>query len=129
MTFPAGGWQVDKVIEELSNQIGNAWDRAIDDQRDNRVYCGYSIGYADEQGRRKDWIWTYLQPVGDGHLYDEPPGDNYFNWGWEYGGLNEEADQLTDQEREDMEAWIDDDTRDTGLKQFGRWVIDTWDNT
>lgn len=115
-----------QIWQHISDRINEAWNLAIEDQRSNAVYAGYSIGEADDSDppQSKNWIWSYIQPVGYGYELDSPPGDNYHSWGWQYGGINEEADKLTEEERTGMEEWIENGGGEA--KKFGRWVIEQW---
>ena len=114
------------IWQHICDQLNRAWELAIEDQKDNALYVGYSIGEAQEgePPTRKNWIWSYIAPRGFGIELFEPPGDNYHSWGWDYGGINEEADKLTEEERDGMEEWI---AKGGGeAKKFGRWVIEQW---
>lgn len=62
-------------LDKIRAAVDAAWDNASDEQRENRVYQGYSVG------RGKRWEFTVIVPVGL-HL-DVPPGDNYHRWGWQ----------------------------------------------
>ena len=64
-------------LDRIRDAITAAWEEAEGDQRDNRVYAGFSVGRGDR------WEFTIILPVGDGHRMDVPPGDNYHCWGWQ----------------------------------------------
>ncbi|PNV83812.1 MAG: hypothetical protein C0610_16665 [Desulfobacteraceae bacterium] len=115
------------VIEEINKRLNEAWDLADEDRKENAVYAGYSIGKAadTDEVKRFNWIWSYIQPVGIGVEFYEPPGDCYHSWGWEYGGINKEDDKLTTEEREGMEEWIENGGGEPA--KFGRWVIESWE--
>jgi len=64
-------------VERVQEAIAEAWALAEDNQKDNRCYVGFSIG---KDGR---WEETYILPQGDGNMMEQPPGDNYCEWGWQ----------------------------------------------
>lgn len=66
-----------KNLERIRAAITAAWEEAERDQRDNRVYAGFSVGRGDK------WEFTLILPEGDDYLMDSPPGDNYHRWGWQ----------------------------------------------
>jgi hypothetical protein len=90
-------------IDAVSDAMDEALRQAHSDQRDNRCYVGYSI---HKKCKPKGlplstwWIETYLAPLGDGHLMDRPPGDNYRRWGWQGEGT------VPADVRRRLELWI-----------------------
>ena len=48
------------------------------------------IGRADADGKRTNWIETYLEQVD--WNYDAPPGDYYHKWQWQFDGTDPEAE-------------------------------------
>ena len=71
------------TLEDIVIALDAASEEAEQDRKDNEVYRGWSVGQVDEDGSRRDWWYTYIQPVGIGGEWDSPPGDNYHWWGWD----------------------------------------------
>lgn len=72
------------TLERIRFGLAQAIDRAETNRKDNQLYCGWSIGQVDpETGKRKNWLYTYIQALGMAQDWDSPPGDNYHWWGWE----------------------------------------------
>lgn len=68
----------DCIIEAL----GEAWDQAEGDRKENEVYEGYSIHFLlTPEGTSGPWMETLILPRDPD--YDEPPGDNYESWGFQ----------------------------------------------
>lgn len=63
-------------LDTLRIAISEAWDEAIESQKDNREYAMWMV---QKDGQ---WIETYLVDTSD-FRSDCPPGDNYHQWGWQ----------------------------------------------
>ena len=72
--------------EERLCQIQEALDKALElageNQKDNEVVVMFKILHLEDDGEWH-WVETYLQPMGDGHYLDHPPGDYYHDWGFQ----------------------------------------------
>ncbi len=68
-----GEWD---TLEQVLKAIDLAWDDAIQDQKENRCYDGFSIL------KGNSWVETLILPRGDGLYFDSPPGD-YYEWYWQ----------------------------------------------
>jgi len=66
-----------KDLDKLRAAVDAAWGEAGENQKDNRLYYGFSVG---REGR---WEFTIILPAGEGHHMETPPGDNYHRWGWQ----------------------------------------------
>jgi hypothetical protein len=103
-------------IDKIREAIYEAWDDAESNQKDNRMYVGYSIH--DTTGA---WIETYIKASGEGAYWcgDTPPGDNYHEWGFqcEY--------EMTDDVKEKLEEWIQEN--DFGTFTLGELTVKPWD--
>jgi hypothetical protein len=62
-------------LEKVRESIYKAWDEAEQDQKDNRLYEGFSV-YQENQ-----CIEYYIKPRGD--AFESPPGDCYHEWGFQ----------------------------------------------
>jgi hypothetical protein len=69
-------WCIDHIVDALQE----AWGKAVRDQQNNAVYCGFKVLRFNPEGHAS-WLDDYLVNIGDGEL-TEPPGDYYYNWGW-----------------------------------------------
>jgi len=120
-------------LERIREAIYEAWEEAEGDQKENRLYVGYSIltevdSYAmyiggKPQGkpvRRQGWVETYIKPAGDAYLFDEPPGDNYHQWGFQ------EEYEIPAEVKEKLEAWAEEN--DHGEFTCGDFTIKAWDD-
>lgn len=105
-------------LEALRRAIHEAWDNAESNQKDNRVYCGFAIL---KDGR---WVETLLLPLGDGHHYSEPPGDNYHKWGFQ--GESDIPERVQDRLKRWADRYIVEDTSRTRYTYQG-WTIKPWD--
>jgi len=105
-------------LEEIRQAIYDAWDDAEGNQKENRMYVGYSVHDATEGG---GWVETYIKASGEGALWcgDSPPGDNYHTWGFqnEYDIPEDVKDQL--------EEWAQ--SNDWGSHTVGDFTIKGWD--
>lgn len=99
-------------LDKIRSEITSTWENAEENQRDNRVYIFFSVG------RENRWEETIVLPVGDGHLYEQPPGDNYHQWGWQ-----EEPSSVPDDVRAKLLAWAEAwDGSETNFT-VGEWRI------
>jgi hypothetical protein len=99
--------------------VESAWSDAEAAQKDSQPYQGFAV--YDAAGA---WIETYL--LSDG-TYDVPPGDHYFNWGWQYAEKDGQGipDPLIPAEAvEAFEAYVQGD-REEPLTVAG-WTIKRW---
>jgi hypothetical protein len=65
-------WNIDSVRK----MIDEAWNQAEKDQENNYTFAMYSI-----HNKKGNWVETYLVNVfGE---TEQPPGDNYHQWGWQ----------------------------------------------
>lgn len=78
---------------EVYDALNAAWEKAEDDQEDNRQVCMYSV-----HDENNNWVNTYLINDSDYDDLDSPPGDYYNQWGWEYDN------KPTDDIRKKLEA-------------------------
>lgn len=106
-------------LDEIRQAIYKAWDEACENKRDNEMFAGYSVIGKSENMNWNGWIETYLKPQGDGWYLDEPPGDNYFEWGWQ-----NEAVDIPDDVREALRKWADEN--DEGEFEYKGYTIKPW---
>jgi hypothetical protein len=106
-------------LRKVQDAIFQAWELAEENQKDNRLYVGFSI-----HNRKGAWVETLIQPMGDGHWLDRPPGDNYHKWGWQGDGA-----RIPSKVKEQLEAWADGWNFDHEGKSFtvGSWTIKPWE--
>jgi hypothetical protein len=91
------------LLERIREGLNEAIDHAETNRKDNQVYCGWSIGQVNpETGQRKNWLYTYIQPLGDGNFMDSPPGDCYHRWGWEDQDPDETSDEHAERAAEEQ---------------------------
>jgi len=120
-------------LDVVRDTIYKAWDAAEIDQKANRLYAGYSVlteveSYAmyiggkpqGEPVRRQGWVETYVKPVGDGHWFDQPPGDNYHQWGFQ------EEYEMPESVKEKLAEWAE--SNDSGEFSFEGFTIKPWDD-
>lgn len=70
---------VEDTIQAIRDMIDIAWEAAETDQKDHRSWIMWSVH--DDTGA---WVETYLAAIDDDDAYgDGPPGDNYYQWGWQ----------------------------------------------
>ena len=119
-------------LDRIREAIYEAWDEAGENQKGNRLYVGYSVLTEVEshstyiagkpQGkpiRHQGWVETYIKPDGDGCYWDEPPGDNYHQWGFQ-----DEYDIPQDVKNK-LAEWAND--HDWGEFTYGDFTIKAWD--
>jgi hypothetical protein len=133
----------EQLLEQIENGLEHAADGAESDRKDNQVYQGWAVGRVAEDGSRKDYWYTYIQPVGDGSYMDYPPGDNYHWWGWDDQDPEEDRDyhiprtgedqvefnvtqypELPDHVRKAFEEFAEGGSGDT--MTLDGWRIDRW---
>lgn len=68
----------DRVVAALDEAI----ELAETDRKENEVFEGFSIG-PDKDGDISSWVYTIVLANANGDFYEEPPGDNYHQWGWQ----------------------------------------------
>ena len=111
------------LLERLGEQ---AHAEASDAQKDNRCFCGYSVGRKAKDGTPKSWEFTYLVSVAG---FDVPSGDNYHRWGWQE--VDTDDDQDIDARPEKIPAKVAAKLAE-GMQQFepivtaGGWVATIW---
>ena len=105
----------EETMDNIKKALCQAADLAEENQKDNRVYRGFSI--IDKNG---GWTETYIQDTGSwGSEY--PPGDNYHQWGFQ--GENE---SLTEEIKEKMEEWITSYPEDGETFEIEGWKVKPW---
>lgn len=105
-------------IEKVREAIYEAWQGAEDNQKDNRLYVGFSI-----HNNKGAWIETLIQPMGDGHCLDEPPGDCYHQW-----GIQGECEEIPETVQHQLVKWASGwgfDYQDDE-HTIGDWTIKPW---
>ena len=64
--------------------MAEAHAAAAQDQKDNASADLFIVGRVNEEGKRVNWVETYLQDrCPHGFPLDTPPGDYYHKWGWQ----------------------------------------------
>jgi hypothetical protein len=111
-------------LDRIRDAVTAAWREAQCDSRDNRVYAGFSVGRGDR------WEYTIILPVGDGHLMDCPPGDNYHRWGWqEVEGGEDRPAEIPAKVAASLLRWAEDPLHEAGMKKTaGGWTIKAWED-
>jgi hypothetical protein len=118
-------------LDKLRAALDAAHDAAAGDQRENRVYAGFTVGHGDH------WEYTLILPAGDGSTYDVPPGDNYHRWGWQEVDDCEDGGEGGDHPAEipaevatALKAWADENvyTDKPGTFTAGEWTIRRWED-
>lgn len=103
-------------IDTLRARISQAWEEADKVLEENKPYIGFKI--ADENGA---WVETYIKP--NGCDLDEPPGDNYHNWGWQ------DSCDLSDEIKAVLQEFADTYEPVDGVDQsatFQHYTIEPW---
>jgi hypothetical protein len=96
---PSQSMTDDEFLAALEKAGSEAHEGACDVQKDNRCYCGYSVGKMD--GKKVPWQFTYLVNVSG---FDTPAGDNYHRFGWQE--VETEDDQDMDACPEEIPAAV-----------------------
>jgi hypothetical protein len=106
-------------LETVREAIYRAWSEAEIDQKDNRMYVGYSIHAAKENGA---WIETYIKARGEGTFLcgDSPPGDSYHQWGFQ-----DDGHEIPEDVKEKLEDWVQ--SNDFGSFTVGEFTVKAWD--
>lgn len=107
----------DRLMEALDGALGEA--RA--NQIENRVYNGWAIGKAGGDGKRANWVETYISPRGWGFELEEPPGDYYYAWGWQ-----DDGDDVPKDVRDYFEEKIREGDEMDVTFSFQGWVCERW---
>lgn len=97
-------------LDTLRKKIDEIWDEADEDRRENEMFVGYSVL------RGGSWVETYIKDAG--YDLDHPPGDNYFEWGWQG------EDILEEDVREALASWAMD--HDDGEFTYKEYTIKAW---
>lgn len=106
---------IDYSIEAIRKAISQAWEEAEQDRKDNAIYVGYKVIKGNA------WIETYILDTSGGMYGDEPPGDNYFEWGWQGDG------ELPDGVKEVLEKWVQSFSGE-GECTCDSYTIKQWDD-
>ena len=87
-------------LEAVRTAMYEAWDQAEQNQKDNASVKMFVVGNLKD-GKRADWIETFLVDTCDYGQRDCPPGDYDHKWGWQ-----EESGDIPETVKRDMEARI-----------------------
>jgi hypothetical protein len=110
-----------KNLDKLRAAVDAAWDNAGENQKDNRLYYGFSVG---REGR---WEYTIILPAGEGYHMDTPPGDNYHRWGWQEVEDGEDHPAVIPANVAKLILdWATD--CDEGNAAFGGWTVRMWND-
>lgn len=82
-------------LDKLRNAISKAWDQALSNQRDNRMYLGFTIC---KDNKCLDYL---ILPSFEAEDWESPPGDCYSSWGFQ----DEEA--IPEEVRKRLSAWAE----------------------
>ena len=122
LDFSVAGCDVERMMQKIENALEEAIHGARIQKTENEVYEGFSVGH-EKEGKRIDWVETYIAPKGDGVMLDSPPGDYYAAWGWQ-----EDSEELPQHVREKFEEWIQ--CIQNGLQHdsytLDGWMIERW---
>jgi len=97
-------------LDEIRQAIYRAWDAAIEDKRENEMFIGYSVIH------NGSWVETYIKDAG--YDLDYPPGDNYYDWGWQG------EEDIPEDVKEALQKWADE--HDDGEFEYKDYKIKTW---
>lgn len=103
------------TLDDLRAALDVALAQADSNRRDNSTVAMYCVGHRAEDGTPRDWVETYLLDVSGWDL-EAPPGDNYFEWGWQG-----DTDEIPAAVREEIERRIADGDGDPPFEVEG-WV-------
>jgi hypothetical protein len=109
------------TIDDVTHLLDEAHKNALECQRDNTDYTGFSIHRGNDKG---PWVETYIAQRSDMAGYmDCPPGDNYDQWGFQ-----DETDEISAEDRETMENYIVAHQFDVDFAPFvcGNWTVTRW---
>jgi hypothetical protein len=114
-----------KNLDTIRKAVNAAWNEAGENKRDNEVFFGYSIGPRTgprhRGSRMKSWKYTFIKDVS-GFGLEQPPGDNYHQWGWQ-----EDEDELDipAADRKRLEKGMD---ACKPVIYAGDWMAESWDH-
>ena len=116
--------QFTKNLDRIREALDGAYADARGDRRDNEAYAGFSVG------RGCQWEFTLILPVGDGHLMDAPPGDNYHRWGWQEVEEGEDRPgEVPAGVAENLHRWAESHLSDSTVKYtVAGWTIKAWED-
>lgn len=151
----AGAAHEAKDIADVYSAIDRAWDEAIEAQKDNQQYRGYSlIHYSTKipEWRKADNVYPkekrkryarkmpqfmdyYIVPsIGADDLLDSPPGDAHHFWGWQ----NDCRENMEGEGSKCVEDGIPESTVAAfekfasecgdGSMRIGDWEIKAWED-
>lgn len=100
----------------IGTALDNASGLALEDQKNNREYRGFTIH--NEQG---SWVETYIQDTG-GWGNEYPPGDNYAEWGFQGDS------EIPEDVKEKMEEWIVSYPPNGSFLKLEGWRVSPWDD-
>lgn len=106
-------------LDKIREAIYEAWDAASDDKKENEEFVGYSVIGRSESHNWNGWIETYLKPRGFGWEMDGPPGDNYYEWGWQ-----DESIDIPAEVKDKLKEWADEN--DEGEFEYKGYKIKPW---
>lgn len=110
------------TIDDVTHLLDEAHKNALECQRDNADYTGFSIHAGDITD---PWVETYIAQRSDMAGYmDCPPGDNYHQWGFQ-----DETDEIPVDVRNDLENYIIRHQFDKDFAPYvsERWTVKRWD--
>lgn len=123
-------------LDKVRAAVDEALDAAGEDKRDNEDYLGFSIHHIEplkytdysesppvEKTRMAEqWVETYIRQHNDGYMMDEPPGDNYHQWGWQ------EDHDVPKHVKDALEQWIMNWPTGESNEQFTYegWTVKPW---
>ena len=119
LEFSVAECDVDRMMQKIENALDEAATGARKDKVENEVYEGFALG-EEIDGKRVNWIETYIAPKGDGWMLDQPPGDHYHEWGWQ-----EEGSEVPENVRDLCEAWVMTNPSESSFSVDG-WMIERW---
>ena len=104
-------------LEKVRKAIDEAWDEATEEQKDNRVYTGFSI-----HNKKGTWVETLILPSVYDIVTDQPPGDSYHHWGWQKDGA-----RIPAATRAQLMEWAEGCSSGGGQElTVGQWTIRPW---
>jgi hypothetical protein len=83
--FAVDGPKTDEEwLKLVETGMAKAHAAAAQDQKDNASVEMFTVGRVNDEGKRVNWVETYLQDrYPHGFPLDTPPGDYYHQWGWQ----------------------------------------------
>jgi hypothetical protein len=120
------------LIHKVFNEV---WDEASEDQKENRDYVGFSVltkrrvygfyvgGKPQGKGRMQmACVETYIGRNNDGWMMEEPPGDNYYQWGFQ-GEC-----EIPENVKEKLAKWAEEWNGKQKEYRYKGWVIKPWED-